>query len=231
LNKPSSILHRAYGIAGFSVGTRVAGGVIAAGYLFGLLPGPVVAVVGGLALVTFGRALLVSRLEGSLAGAALAIAGGGLGVGALRWGTLDLGELRSVQSVLGPTVLVGPNAAAAATAIAMTGAVLAVAVWLLVPQPPRRLLPPVSAALEAGLAALAIVTVFVEPIARPLDLTDAGDAAAVFAAWVGVTAGATAALLVVSLVLARMGPLWRWVALAVSGVAVVVGAAMVASVL
>jgi hypothetical protein len=231
LNKPSSIPHRAYGIAGFSVGTRVAGGVIAAGYLVGLLPGPVVAVVGGLALITFGRALLVGRLEGSQAGAALAIAGGGLGVGALRWGTLDLGELRSVQSVLGPTVLVGPDAAAAATAIAMTGAALAAAVWLLIPQPPRRLLPPVSAALEAVLAALAIVTVFVEPIARPLDLSEAGDAAAVIGGWAAATAGATIALLVVSLALARVGPLWRWVALAFSGLAVVVGAALVASVL
>jgi hypothetical protein len=231
LNEPGSIPHRAYGIAGFSVGARVAGGVIAAGYLVGLLPGPVVAVVGGLALITFGRALLVGRLEGSQAGAALAIAAGALGVGALRWGTLDLAELRSVQSVLGPTVLVGPDAAAAATIVAMIGAALAVAVWLLVPQPPLRLRPPVGVILEAGLAALAIVTVFIDPVARPLDFSDAGEAASVMAAWAGATVAATVAVLALALVLSRLGPLWRWGALAISGVAVVTGAALAASVL
>jgi hypothetical protein len=231
LNDSSSIPHRAYGIAGFSVGARVAGGVITAGYLVGLLPGPVVAVVGGLALITFGRALLVGRLEGGQVGAALAIAAGALGVGALRWGTLDLGELRAIQSVLGPTVLVGPDAAAAATTIAMIGAALAVAVWLLVPQPPRRLRPSVGVSLEAGLAALAIVTVFVDPVERPLDLSESGEAAIVVATWVGATALATLVVLVLALALSRLGAMWRWGALAVSGLAVVVGAALVASVL
>jgi hypothetical protein len=231
LNDPSSVPHRAYGIAGFSVGARVAGGVIAAGYLVGLLPGPVVAVVGGLALITFGRALPVGRLEGSQAGAALAIAAGALGVGALRWGTLDLGELRAIQSVLGPTVLVGPDVAATATTFAMIGAALAVAVWLLVPQPPRRLRPSVGASLEAGLAALAIVTVFVDPVERPLDLSESGEAAIVMATWIGATALATMVVLVVALALSRLGPVWRWGALAVSGLAVVIAAALVARVL
>lgn len=231
MNEPGSILHRAYGIAGFSVGARVAGGLIAAGYLMGLLPGPVVAVVGGLALITFGRALLVGRLEGSQAGAALAIAAGALGVGALRWGTLDLVELRSIQSVLGPTVLVGPDVAAAAAIVAMAGAALAVAVWLVVPQPPRRLRPPVGVTLEAGLAALAIVTVFVDPIARPLDLSDSGEAARVMAAWAAATLVATLVVLVLASALSRLGPAWRWGTLAVSGLAAVTAAALVASVL
>jgi hypothetical protein len=231
LNEPRSIPHRAYGIAGFSVGTRVAGGVITAGYLVGLLPGPIVAVVGGLGLITFGRTLLVGRLEGSQAGAALAIAAGALGVGALRWGTLDLGELRAVQSVLGPTILVGPDAAAAATTTAMIGAAVALAVWLLVPQPPRRVRPSVGNALEAGLFALAIVTVFVDPVERPLDLSESGEAAIVIAAWAGATALATVVLLTLALALSRLGAVWRWVALAVSGLAVVTGAGLVASVL
>jgi hypothetical protein len=231
LNEPGSIPHRAYGIAGFSIGARVAGGVITAGYLLGLLPGPIVAVVGGLGLITFGRTLLVGRLEGGQAGAALAVAASALGVGALRWGTLDIGELRAVQSVLGPTILVGPDAAAAASIIAMTGAAVSVAVWLLVPQPPRRLRPSAAAAVEAGLAALAIVTVFADPVERPLDLSESGEAALVLAAWVGATVGATVVVLVFASALSRLGSVWRWGALAVSGLAVVVGAGLVASVL
>ncbi|MGH2693430.1 MAG: hypothetical protein ACRDJJ_01315, partial [Actinomycetota bacterium] len=60
----------------FSAATRAAGLVIALGYLLGLVPGPLVAVVGGLALVTFGRGLLCRRGDEAVAGAALAVVAG-----------------------------------------------------------------------------------------------------------------------------------------------------------
>ena len=43
----------------FATGTRVAGVVLIVGYLSGLVPGQIVSLVGGLALITFGRMLLL----------------------------------------------------------------------------------------------------------------------------------------------------------------------------
>lgn len=151
-------------LRGWGAGARVAGSVIALGYLLGLVQGPLLAVAGGLALVTLGRCAASRGSEDLLLGAALAVLGGALLVGGLRWETLDLAQLRGAQAVLGPTVLVDPSGAAAACWLATLAAVAALAVWLAtarridegVPGPPARVL----WYAEALVGALAIVTVF-----------------------------------------------------------------------
>lgn len=146
----------------FSTGTRVAGAVLVAGYLSGLVPGAVVSLVGGLALITFGRALLLDRTGTAVAGAALAVAAGALGVAALRWGTLSLEGLVGVQSVLGSTVLVGPVATAVASGVALGAALLASFTWAAEPagidKPSRA-----WARFEGILAVLTAALVFAAP--------------------------------------------------------------------
>ena len=113
----------------FATGTRVAGVVLILGYLSGLVPGQIVSLVGGLALITFGRMLLLDRKDTAVAGAALAVAAGSFGIAALRWGTLSLETLVGAQSVMGPTILVGPEAPALASGAALGAAIVAIAAW------------------------------------------------------------------------------------------------------
>ncbi len=212
--------------AAFASGTRAAGIVIALGYLLGVVAGPVVAVVGGLALITYGRSLLLMRIPAAIAGGAIAVIAGSLGVGALRWEALELAELRGAQAVLGPTLLVGPTQTAVAVAIAAAAALVALAVWLSAPWPTARA-GYVWSALEAVLVALAIVTVFFDPsrsgfggAALPAQLLRSVVAVAVTAA----AAGAVAWLL------SKQEDLWRALPLVGAGAGVLAGAALLMSV-
>lgn len=148
--------------AAFSAAARVGGAVLALGYLTGLVNGPLVAVVGGLALTTFGRTLMMDRASQALAVAGLAVIAGALGIAALRWGTLELAELRSVQAVLGPTIVVGPQAAAAAATIATIAASLALGLWVAA-LPTRGFAAWAATNLETLMVALALVTAFWGP--------------------------------------------------------------------
>lgn len=148
--------------SGFSAAARAGGAVICLGYLLGLAEGSVVAVVGGLALITFGRNLLLDHRSAALSGAALAVIAASLGIAALRWGALDLSELRGVQSVLGPTVLVGPAAAAAATALAAVAALAGLTVWMARPWPGTKVMM-AWWALEAAIGSGALVALFFHP--------------------------------------------------------------------
>ena len=118
-----------------ALAARAAGVVAALGYLTGVVDGPVVAVVGCLALITFGRALGATADGIVLLGAAFAVLAGASGVVALRWGTLDLAALRGIQGVLGPTLLVEPLELAIAASVAVAGGIGALGVWLAVPVP------------------------------------------------------------------------------------------------
>jgi hypothetical protein len=204
----------------FSAGTRAAGVVIALGYLLGLVPGPIVAVVGGLALVTFGRGLLCRRGDEALAGAALAVIAGALGVAALRWETLDLAAIRGIQSVLGPTVLVEPSAAATAAWFGASGGAVAVGAWLSVVRPSS-----VSGwlwwVLEGIVGALALVTVFWGPALVPMDPFPRA------LEWAGAVASAAAVQGAIAIVCARFGSVFQWVTVGVGAVAVTAGAALI----
>lgn len=154
-----------------SVAIRVAGVVVAAGYLLGVTEGPVMMAVGALALITFGRGLAVDRSHEALAGGALAVMAGAIGVVALRWGSFDLGEIRGAQGVLGPSVIVGPDDTAAAVVAAAVAGVVALVVWLAEAPAtdggPRWLWPA-----EAICGALALVSVFLGPALRGFDPVD-----------------------------------------------------------
>ncbi len=158
--------------------------MIALAYLLGLVAGPLVAVVGGLALITFGRALLLDRVPAARSALALAVVAGALGVAALRWGSLDLVELRGVQSVLGPTILVGPTAAAAAGCVAGAAGLLALSSWLFeVRAASRGAL--IWTVVEAGVWSLALVTVFFDPARSALQGAGLGGAAIEIGRWLG----------------------------------------------
>ena len=216
-------------VSAFSSGTRVAGAVIALGYLLGLVPGPVVAVIGGMALITYGRNLQLDRQAALVSGAALAVLGGALGIAALRWGALELGAIRGVQSVLGPTILVGPPQAAVAAGIAVAGSTTALAVWSAAPWPRGRL-QTAWWGLELVVGAFAITTVFLDPAASALGAGGVGAALLQIARWagvilvVGLVAGAAAWLL------HRISAVWRAVTVVIAAVAVMIAAALTLSV-
>ncbi|MDQ3784104.1 MAG: hypothetical protein M3360_04400 [Actinomycetota bacterium] len=145
-----------------AAGTRAGGLVLALGYLTGLADGPLVAAVAGVALITFGRSLRMDRVDQALAAAGLAVIAGALGITALRWGSLELAELRSVQAVLGPTILVGPEMTAVAVIVAAVAATLALTVWVAV-LPMRGFGAWAWTGLETLVMALALVTAFWGP--------------------------------------------------------------------
>lgn len=215
-------------IGSFVTGTRVAGAVIALGYLLGLVPGSVVAVVGALALITFGRSLMLEPRAGLVVGGALAVLGGALGIAALRWGALGLPELRGVQSVLGPTLLVGPVQAAVATGIAAGAAVLALAAWLSEPWPSDRF-QLVWAGLEASIGALAVVTVFFDPAKSALESGGAGSALVDIGLWFGAVAVTAVVACAGAWALQRIGNVWRLAVVALAGAAVTAAAAILVS--
>lgn len=214
--------------AAFASGTRAAGLVITLGYLLGMVPGPVVAVVGGLALITYGRSLLLTRIPASLAGGAVAVVAGALGVGALRWETLELAELRGVQAVLGPTLLVGPTQSAVATSIAAGAALLALAVWLSSPWPASRF-GLIWGALEAIAAALAIATVFFDPAESGLG-GGAGSVSAQLLRWAAVALVAASVASGLGWFLGRRKVVWRAIPVVVAGAGVLAAAALQMSV-
>lgn len=186
----------------FSAAARAAGSILAAVYIVGAAPGPVVAVVGALALVTFGRILLAPKVEAALDAAALALLSAALLAGALRWGTLDLGEIRGAQTVLGPTVLLGPQEVAIAICVAAAAGVVALAEWEAYPSGGDG----VDRAwwvVETLLGALALVSVFWGPeVAGGAEGQDLALSAGI---WIGMTLGVTATALLVSFVLRRLG--------------------------
>lgn len=108
---------------------RLAGIVIAGAYSFGIVDGPIVAAVGGLALVTFGRALLVDGHGPLVAAAGLGILAAAIGVAAIRWGTLEVAELRGVQAALGPTVATGTSAVVGWAITAAVAGLVALLLW------------------------------------------------------------------------------------------------------
>lgn len=215
--------------AAFASGTRAAGIVIALGYLLGFLSGQIVAVVGGLALITYGRSLLLTRVSTGISGAAVAVIAGALGVGALRWETLELAELRGVQAVLGPTLLVGPAQTAAAAAVAAVAALVALAVWLSAPWPTTRT-GFVWSGLEVVVAALAIVTVFFDPAHSVLRDAGAGSVTMQLLWWAVAVVVTAAAAGAAGRLLARRSDLWRAVPVVAAGAGVLAGAALLMSV-
>ncbi len=212
-----------------SAGARAAGLVLALGYLTGFVAGPLVAAVGGLALMTFGRCLSLDRGAQVLSAAGLAVVAGAVGVTGLRWGTLDLAGLRSVQAVLGPTLLVGPTAGAGASIAAAGAAIVALALWLSA-RPAQGAWQWAGATLEALAMALCVVTAFWGP--KLLAGADVEPSETMRGA--GIWLGATALCLLVgvggALVLRAVSGRLKAALMTVSGLTVVAAAAVAGSI-
>ena len=211
-----------------AVGIRCAGGAIALGYLLGFVAGPLVPVIGGLALMTFGHGLVLDRASRTFAAVGLAIVAGAVGIGALRWGALGLDAIRGAQEVLGPTILVGPAQASAATSIAAGAAVLGLAVWI-APSLPQGWVARAGWAMEAAIGSLAVVWIFWGNAHDPS--TGSGSSPAALLRWAGAVGVACAAAVLVALVVARLGARWRWALPGLAGASVVGAAGLIASVL
>ena len=208
----------------FSVAARAAGSILAAVYLLGAVPGPVMAVVGALALITFGRLLLADREEAALDAGALALLAAALLVGALRWRTFDLTEIRGAQTVLGPTLLLGPQTLAVAVGIAAGAGTVALAEWEEFPSG-GDVVDRFWWVSETLLGALALVSVFWGPeVAGP---AEGSSLALTLGSWVGVTAGVAAAALLISFGLRRLGTRARAAVLLVVLIALVVATGLV----
>lgn len=211
-----------------ALGARCAGGVIALGYLLGFVPGPLVPVIGGLALMTFGHGLVLDRRSRSFAALGLAIVAGAVGIGALRWGAMGLDAIRGAQQVLGPTVLVGPTQAAAASGIAAGAAVLGLGAWI-APSLPEGWWGRAAWAAEAAIGSLAVVWIFWGSAHDAA--TGSATSPAALLEWAGAVAAACLASVAIALVVARLGARWRWAVPGLGGAGVVGAAALIASVL
>lgn len=149
-------------LRGWGVGVRAAGAVFALGYLLGLVRGPLLAVVGGLALLTLGRCVGAAGSDDLFLGGSLAVLAIALQAGGFRWETLDLAQLRGAQAVLGPSLLVGPAGAAAGCWLALGAGAAALSVWLATARHADPSAPLVRGLwfAEAAVGSLALVTVF-----------------------------------------------------------------------
>ena len=202
-----------------SVATRVAGAIGALGFLSGVVDGPIIGAVAGLALITFGRSALSQVGSELIAPAAFAVLAGAAGAAALRWGTLDLAEIRGAQGVLGPTIAVEPQEVALLAIAALLAASVSLGLWL-GHRGERGTFFGLWWWVEALVGALFLAALFSGPPAS--DLTQAG-------IWLGSTAivGAVAALAALLAVDRSTGV--RFVVLGICGVVVTVAAAVAGS--
>lgn len=219
-------------LRGWGAGARAAGAVLLLGYLLGLVQGPLPVVVGGLALLTLGRCAGARGSDDLVLGGALAVVAGALQVGGLRWETLELAQLRGAQAVLGPTVLVGPQGAAAACWLAGIAGIVALAVWLATARRSEEEAGRLVRGLwmgEAALGAFALVTAFWGG-SVPRGSFGGGDGALALAQWAAAVAVVAGAAIAGATYLARV-PSWRgWIvgsaAAGVAGSALVVATAV-----
>jgi hypothetical protein len=210
-----------------SAATRAAGTILAAGYVTDLVPGPVIALIGALALVTFGRSLVAPPAESALDAAALAVVAASLLAGALRWGTLDLAEIRGAQTVLGPTVLLGPAGAAVAVWMAAGVGVVALAEWEAFPGRQHRL-DLFWWVTETLLGALALVSIFWGPeIAGAAEGSSLGTS---LGTWFAATVVVSGAALGISYLLRATGVRIRAALLMVSATVLVLSIGLITSV-
>jgi hypothetical protein len=205
-----------------AAGARAAGIVLALGYLVGLAEGPITIVVGGLALVVLGRAPAGRWTDVLFAGVALAVVGGALGIPALRWGAFDLSELRAVQAVLGPTVLVGPPPVAAAGWVAGSAALIALGAGSCPAE--RGLGAWLWTSAELVVGAIAVVSAFYGPAIEGWGT--APELGADLGGWALASAAATGAAVLVAVATRRAPERVRW-SLLVAATIAVIGSAIV----
>jgi hypothetical protein len=210
-------------VRALAAGTRAAGTVIAFGYLLGFVSGPLIGVMGGLALISLGRSLTAEGDDAAAASAAFAVLAGAFGVAALRWKSLELDSIRGAQGVLGPTVLVGPAEAAAGAVLAGLAAIAAGIVWLSVSEG-RDLSGHLVRGSDALVVGLVVATAFWGP-AIPWG-SASSEVIAALGGWALVVVLVAGAAGGGSLVVGRLNVKLRWALLATALLATAVGAAL-----
>ncbi|MDQ4096079.1 MAG: hypothetical protein M3174_07750 [Actinomycetota bacterium] len=214
------------GVVALSVFARVAGSVIALGFLLGLVPGPLAAVIAAVALVSFGRGLAPEATRAYLGLAAFGVVALTAAVGALRWGSSSLDAIRGAQAVLGPTLLIEPQNAAIGAGLAAAAGVLALSVWLGAHTPGGLISFALSCG-EAVVVTLMLATAFWGPAVAAPGAGDTAELAKDVGAWALVCLAAALPAVGLSFLWRRLPVLWSWVAVGVALAAALAGTIVV----
>ena len=213
--------------AALAAAARVAGAVIALGYLSGVVPGTLVAAALALGALTFGRSITAPE-RGLTAIAAFGIIVIATTVGALRWGNASLDAIRGAQAVLGPTVLIDPQEAAVGAGLAAGAGVVALSVWLSVLRP-KGLWSWVITSLEGAVVALCLATAFWGPAVVAPGAGDAAELARDVGGWALVVLAGLVPAVGLSFLWRRLRVVWAWVALFAAASAALAGTILVPS--
>ena len=216
------------GLLALSAFARVAGAVVALGYLLGLVPGSLAAAIAGVALLSFGRSIAVETTATYAGLAAFGVIAIAVATGALRWGSSSLDAIRGAQAVLGPTLVVGPQEAAVGASLAAGAGVVALGVWLAAHRPTYLVSYLLSCA-EAVVVALLLATPFWGPAIVAPGAGDAADVALDIGGWALAVLAAAVPAVGLSLLLRRLKPVWTWVAVLVAAAAALAGTVLVPS--
>ncbi|MDQ4143536.1 MAG: hypothetical protein M3198_07300 [Actinomycetota bacterium] len=211
-----------------SAGTRVGGALIALGFLMGLVPGPIAAAIGAVALLSFGRSLAVATFREYLGLAAFGVVALAAAVGALRWGSSSLDDIRGAQAVLGATVIVDPQEAAIGAGLAAGAGVLALSLWL-GSHRPRGLVSFALSCAEGLVVALLLVSAFWGPAVVGPSGADSGELAKDVGTWALASLAALLPAIGLSLLWRRLPVIWSWVAVLVAAAAAIAGTIVVPS--
>lgn len=215
------------GLAALAAASRVAGAVIALGYLTGLVPGTLVAAVLALGALTFGRSLAGSD-RGLLGVSAFGVLVVASLVGALRWGSDSLDAIRGAQAVLGPTVLIEPQEAAIGAGLAAGAGVVALSVWLATDRPVG-IWSWVVAGAEGAVVSLCLATAFWGPAVIAPGAGEWAELARDVGGWSLVVLAGLAPAAGLSLLWRRLRPVWSWVGLLAATAAALAGTVLVPS--
>jgi hypothetical protein len=231
--------------AGLVVATRVAGYSVALFYLLGADDGPVLVVVGGLGLAAIGRIVhraearhaagkhLVPRFQSTggtellYPAAAFVVVAVGLTIPSLRWRLLDLSDLRGVQAVLGPTLLVGPASVAISAWVAAVATLIGFAHGIVSTQG-RGPAWWFWSTIEIAVGALAAATVYYGP-AIPGWGNEGTAIRSDVLGWAAALGIAAISIAAVAWVVRRISRAVRWAMLGACGVAVLVTASVLAA--
>ena len=215
------------GLAGLAAATRVAGAVVAVGFLSGVVPGTLVAAALALGALTFGRSL-EGRTRAMLGVASFGVVMVVTSVGALRWGSASLDAIRGAQAVLGPTVLIGPQEAAIGAGLAAGAGLVALSVWLSA-VPPVGIWSWILRGAEGAVVALCLATAFWGPAVIAPGAGNWSDLALDLGGWALVVLAIVVPALGLSVLWRRLPSVWSWVAVGVAAAAALAGTILVPS--
>jgi hypothetical protein len=213
-----------------AVGAGAAGLALALVFLVGFADGPVILVVGGLAIAMLAAAAIGGPGERLFTACGVAVVAGALLFPALRWQTLDLAGLRGIQAVLGPTLLVGPAPIAVSAGVAAGGGLVALGLAT-GPATEDGWGSRAWAGGGAAVASFAGVTVFYGPAIPGWGAESGPGVAGDVVSWALAVVAATGATLAIAVTSRRLPSIFRWIVMGISAAAVIAGAGVMAAAL